>query len=760
MAQNEIKMSMSLATAKVTTALGNLKNSVANFAKSANEKLGSFIKMAGVGLAGAFTVAAKSAVEYGKEVKNLAQLSNTGVEDFQRLAAAAKTVGIENDKLSDIFKDMNDRVGDFVQTGGGPMMDFFENIGRLVGVTADEFRNLSGPQALQLYYDSLEKANLSQEDMTFYMEAIASDSTALIPLLKDGGKAFKDLGDDAEEAGMVMSESTSSNLSKAQIAIDNFKQKAVIKVGELISGKADFAAFKALGARFGALMAQVGEWMANAFLGAVKHLSAGLIAAVAVVGKNLTQAFQLAALSLKKFIAPVINSLVDNLNKLGFDLDGMNIGQIQADIDAINFNNPLEDWKEFNKDLLDGMGDFKISTKEVQDEWNNLADTYDQMAENEGVVEKQLEARRKAAKQAAIDAAQAAANQKKATEENSKAQEEADKERAAAQAAYNEAKIKQHELELELAEAEGDPNRIAAARESLEIETQIQAMIDRHNISREEATAIVNKQQEQKQRMIDMERDLLNAVLSGDEIAARAAQKKIDLEMRAMEIMEQLKVSYEEAYAIAQKLARIEAGPDKNNSGFTTSFEQREFNRQQKQRDKALDNARRQEERDRRDQGGNIHNVSNERRKTDFAKVNSLIAKDKTARRAENKEIGNMVRGGMDRAEAEAQFSAARAQRARGIEEARAAQKKFGIEDPKAKAKEEADAKAKADWENEFDRVQGKPGGPDGKPGGPDGKQPDPKKPDQAIAEGLQMQAGKLDQQIAILSEISASLKC
>ena len=82
MAQNEIKMSMSLATAKVTTALGNLKNSVANFAKSANEKLGSFIKMAGVGMAGAFTVAAKSAVEYGKEVKNLAQLSNTGVEDF------------------------------------------------------------------------------------------------------------------------------------------------------------------------------------------------------------------------------------------------------------------------------------------------------------------------------------------------------------------------------------------------------------------------------------------------------------------------------------------------------------------------------------------------------------------------------------------------------------------------------------------------------------------------------------------------------
>lgn len=140
-----------------------------------------------------------------REIRLFSQLAGAGETEFQRFAAGAKSVGIENDKLSDILKDTNDRIGDFVQTGGGPMADFFEKIGPLVGVTVDDFKELSGPQALQLYVSSLEKANLSQADMTFYMEAMASDSTALIPLLQDNGKAMREIGDEAERTGQIMS---------------------------------------------------------------------------------------------------------------------------------------------------------------------------------------------------------------------------------------------------------------------------------------------------------------------------------------------------------------------------------------------------------------------------------------------------------------------------------------------------------------------------------------------------------------------------
>jgi hypothetical protein len=83
-------------------------------------------------------------------------------------------------------------------------------------VTAEQFRNLSGPDALQLYVNSLEKANLSQEEMTFYMEALASDSTALLPLLKNNGAAMKELGDRAEETGLILSDEVLESTRKAR----------------------------------------------------------------------------------------------------------------------------------------------------------------------------------------------------------------------------------------------------------------------------------------------------------------------------------------------------------------------------------------------------------------------------------------------------------------------------------------------------------------------------------------------------------------
>ncbi|MDZ7906338.1 MAG: hypothetical protein U5N55_11610 [Cypionkella sp.] len=77
------------------------------------------------------------------------------------------------------------------------MADFFENIAPQVGVTAENFRDLSGADALQLFVSSLEAANLSQAEMTFYMEAMAGDATALIPLLRDSGAEVTRLGDAA-----------------------------------------------------------------------------------------------------------------------------------------------------------------------------------------------------------------------------------------------------------------------------------------------------------------------------------------------------------------------------------------------------------------------------------------------------------------------------------------------------------------------------------------------------------------------------------
>ena len=785
MATSEIKKKISLATAGIKDGLTKAKAGVTDFTVTAKSKFASLKKsFGGLGgilsgaVVGGFAAAAKSTLNYAKEVSNLSAIAGISVEQFQKLAFGAKSVGVENDKLADIFKDVNDKLNDFQQAGSGPFKDFFEYIGPAVGVTADAFKDLTGPQALQLYYDSLQKANLNHEEMTFYMEAIANDATVLIPLLKDGGKAWKSYADEAERAGLVMEKNTIEQLKLAQFELDKISAQGTIAVGKLVAVLNDAEWYERMVPPI--LLAQQAWGKFADFAGMrAKELSKTEIKAYEETVAELKKLREERTKNAEKGIKIVTEA--EKKANIAAAKEAVALGKIDEKIYAERekrhkktlttegllkkaiedrtaaealYNFPFQTAIQKKENLLklekSITAEVEARAKHSAEEEKIRQKIFDTLDETAKKLKDQQDERKEAAEEAAQAAAEAA-----------KAQEEARQEAI-------ESTRKQLELEVELAEAEGDPNRIAAAREALDIENQMVRLMEQHNLSEQEALEIISKQQEQKQKMIDMERDLLNAVLSGDEIAARAAQKKIDLEQRAMEIMQQLKVSYEEAYAIAQKLARIEAGPDLNDSGFTTRFEQREFNRQQKQRDKALDNARKQEERDQRDQGGWIPNVSKERRKTDFGKVNMLIDKDETARRAENKKIGNMVRGGMDRAEAEAQFAAARAQRARGIDEARAAQKKFGIQDPKIKAKEEADAKAKADWEKEFDDMKDKGGlgpdgkqpGPDGKQPGPDGKQPEPKKPDQAIAEGLQAQAGKLDEQIAILTEISASLKC
>ncbi|ALI55964.1 phage tail tape measure C-terminal domain-containing protein [Celeribacter marinus] len=183
---------------------------------------------AAAALAGAVVAMTRSTVAAANEIGQLSQVANAAPEVFQRWSAASATVGVEQEKLADILKDVNDRVGDFLQTGGGPMADFFENIAPRVGVTADQFARLSGPEALQLYVDSLEKAGVSQQEMTFYLEAMASDTTRLIPLLQNGGAEMTRLGAQAQALGAVLDTDAIAAMRRSELAL--------VSIGQVFTG--------------------------------------------------------------------------------------------------------------------------------------------------------------------------------------------------------------------------------------------------------------------------------------------------------------------------------------------------------------------------------------------------------------------------------------------------------------------------------------------------------------------------------------------
>ena len=203
--------------------------------EQANARMAAFARrarIAATAAAAALAVAVvsmtRSTVAAANEIDQLSQVANASPEVFQRWSAASATVGIEQEKLADILKDVNDRVGDFLQTGGGPMADFFENIAPRVGVTADQFARLSGPEALQLYVDSLERAGVSQQEMTFYLEAMASDTTRLIPLLQNGGAEMTRLGAQAQALGAVLDVDAIAAMRRSELAL--------VSIGQVFTG--------------------------------------------------------------------------------------------------------------------------------------------------------------------------------------------------------------------------------------------------------------------------------------------------------------------------------------------------------------------------------------------------------------------------------------------------------------------------------------------------------------------------------------------
>jgi len=240
MANPNAKITISLLD-KTKKGFASIKKSAAS-TRAAVNKLGLATGVASA----AFLVMAKGAFASAKEIKSLSVVANTSFSELQKLGFATETVGISTEKFADILKDAGDKIGDFQQAGAGPMVDFFENIAPKVGIAADEFKNLSGPAALQKYFNALEQANLSQAEMIFYLEAIASDASALIPLLRNNGAAFEEQARKAEALGLVLSDldvsaidTLGTNLSRLSKVGTGFVNRVLVKFSPLLVGALD-----------------------------------------------------------------------------------------------------------------------------------------------------------------------------------------------------------------------------------------------------------------------------------------------------------------------------------------------------------------------------------------------------------------------------------------------------------------------------------------------------------------------------------------
>jgi len=183
---------------KVKSAGDEVKRSDAKFAKFASGvKTGAKVAAVGItaiaGAAAAAFAAVSKLAEQAKELENLARVARLSTQEFQALAFATDKFGLSGEQMSDILKDVDDKLGDFIATGAGPFKELFKRLPASIDLTASALAGMSGPNALIAVKKAMDEANLSTQEQRFVLEGLGNDLTKIIPLLANEGKELKKL---------------------------------------------------------------------------------------------------------------------------------------------------------------------------------------------------------------------------------------------------------------------------------------------------------------------------------------------------------------------------------------------------------------------------------------------------------------------------------------------------------------------------------------------------------------------------------------
>ncbi|WP_441257742.1 hypothetical protein ACS18Q_19990 [Vibrio sp. Vf1514] len=162
---------------------------------------------AGMGsLTAAATILIKQTAEQAREIERMSGVAQVSSERIQALGYASEQYNISGDKMADILKDTNDKLGDFVANGGGEFKDFFDNVAPKVGLTAQELSKLSSPEVLVAVKKAMDEANVPMKAQITYLESIADEASALMPLLENNGKQLYELTEKYRDLNVAMSD--------------------------------------------------------------------------------------------------------------------------------------------------------------------------------------------------------------------------------------------------------------------------------------------------------------------------------------------------------------------------------------------------------------------------------------------------------------------------------------------------------------------------------------------------------------------------
>ena len=226
MAQSEIKMKMSLDSSGVTKTLGRMKSGIANFAKNGIAQLGALAAAAGLGSL------ARSAIDLGSKISDLAVQLNIGTTELQTLEFASREAGVATEVMARALRNVQTRTEEAIK-GNKSYGDAFKQL----GIDVNEFKKLSVEKRLEAIAIAQSKATDSGAAYNSVARILGEKAGPALQevLQKLASEGYGSLEKAAVDAGEVMDKDTIAKMDKAADTIESFKRKITVLTAKILT---------------------------------------------------------------------------------------------------------------------------------------------------------------------------------------------------------------------------------------------------------------------------------------------------------------------------------------------------------------------------------------------------------------------------------------------------------------------------------------------------------------------------------------------
>lgn len=162
-----------------------------------------------IGVAVVIADATTDLIKYNAELNLLNSYLGTSRETMQVWGAAGKAAGVE---IADVFKDVQEKIGEFAATGGGEAADVFKRL----KLDVNDLIALSPDQQLLKIADAMSKVkDMSMGEKSFLLESLGNDATRLLPLLDNNAAKLRELDEIMRNSGSIITDDQNAVLQEA-----------------------------------------------------------------------------------------------------------------------------------------------------------------------------------------------------------------------------------------------------------------------------------------------------------------------------------------------------------------------------------------------------------------------------------------------------------------------------------------------------------------------------------------------------------------